>query len=936
MDEAATRNRRWDRSLVGDLLLAGGGTALLVYVLLIVFTKPAVGSAQAASSLQAGRVDSVVNAGQRRSESELFWRPLQSGDAVYDRDRVYAAAGSAVQLVLEDETRLTVEENSLVIVSRPANQGGLSLAPLLIDVQRGAVSGVAGNSGASIRSHGAQVALSAGAAARLRLRADQSTSIAVGPGRATVTTEDGTAAALEPGHLQEVSASGRAGAAQRIEIALAQPAHGGQLYFVHSPPAVEFSWSGCGEGNGAYRLEVSRDPDFTQPARKVEVGGTSATLRDLPAGISHWRVRRPRAAGECRSEERTLALVADVAPIMIQPRHGEIVYQLAGSALPFVWSEVAGVRHYIVELRQADAVVANAKVEGASYAHGTLLAEGRYCAQVRASEVERDESPWSSRVCFRVINKPLPRAPKLFDPQIEDVGPDAGQRDARLGDLLWRLIGGVAHAEAAARRAIVLRWEAVPGVNAYIIEIAEDAQFKNIVVHTKVPQNYFKWATLAQRTYHWRVKSVDAEGRESEFSEVRTISAVVGAPDPTAPRNGATFSIGDEPVRVALRWSGAELVVQYDVEVARDAVFSDVAGRGRIRDALGHSFTPDRPGSYYWRVTGIDANGERTGTSPVQRFDVDVAAPRAKRPAEREEFEWGVEEPKVQLRWSERPVARYEVQLARSQDFTKVMTSQPSNQPALTVKPLGMGKQFWRVRGLEPETPWSKPASFNVVPAAPASIAATQPASAAIAATQAASRPVVSATTRPAVAATRPAVAATGPTAAARAPSLHAGPQAAFFYNLGQVVTGRAGLELGYRLPLLDQHFGLTLSASYFPSHATASDPARTITADSWLHAIPIELLGLYFQPLGPIRLYGGLGPALNITYATVSVPGQPTLTQTGANIGLELAGGLEWPLGPGALFGDLRYVLSTGNSGLVEINPGGLLVGLGYRLWIL
>lgn len=930
MADAAARTRRWDRSLVGDLLLAGGGTALLVHVLLLVFSQPASGSPATTRAALAGRVENVVVSGRRRSESELFWRPLQSADPVYDRDRVYAAAGSAVRLVLTDQTRLTVEENSLVIVTRPSSHSGPLLAPVQIEVERGAVSGIAGDSGVSIRSRGAQVDLAAGAAARLRLRTDRSIAIAVGPGRATVTTGDGARTALEPGQQQDVSASGQAGAVQPMQIALGAPAHSGQIYFVRNPPAVDFSWSGCSEGSGEYRLEVSRDPDFAQRLRSVEISATSATLSGLPAGILHWRVQRANSAGVCRSEERSLALVADAAPIMFQPRHGEIVYQLAGAAVPFAWSEVPGVRRYRIELRQIDAVVANAEVEGASYGHAALLPEGRYCAQVRAAEAERGESPWSSRVCFRVINKPLPRAPKLFDPQIEEVVPDAGRRDARLGDRLWRLIGGVAHAETAARRAIVLRWEAVPGVSAYTIEIAEDAAFRSIVIRTRVPQNYFKWATLAQRTYYWRVKSIDAEGRESEFSEVRTISAVVGAPDPTAPRNGASFSIGDEPLKVALRWTATELVVQYDVEVARDAGFGDVFGRARVRDALSHSIAPDRPGHYYWRVTGIDANGERTATSPAQRFDVVVGAPRARRPAERETFEWGSEEPRIQLRWSERPVARYEVQLARSQDFSKVVTSQRSDKPTLTIKPLGMGTQFWRVRGLEPETPWSKPASFSVVTPAPAPIAATQPASLPVAAvtvptSQPASAPIETAKTLP--------VATRAP--AARPPSLHAGPQAAFFYNFGQVVTGRGGLELGYRLPLLDQRLGLTLGASYFPSHATASDVDRTITADSWLHAIPIELLGLYFHPLGPIRLYGGIGPALSITYAMVSVPGQPTLTQTGVSIGLELAGGLEWRLGPGSLSCDLRYLLSTGNSGLVEINPGGMLVGLGYRIWI-
>jgi hypothetical protein len=83
---------------------------------------------------------------------------------------------------------------------------------------------------------------------------------------------------------------------------------------------------------------------------------------------------------------------------------------------------VDGASHYRVEI-SPDASFAkidlSADVEGPGLWTALDLPEGIYHWRVRAREAERGEAPFSDPSPFRLIRRPLPQAPQLFDPSIE-------------------------------------------------------------------------------------------------------------------------------------------------------------------------------------------------------------------------------------------------------------------------------------------------------------------------------------------------------------------------------------------------------------------------------------------------------------------------------------------------------------------------------------
>ena len=92
---------------------------------------------------------------------------------------------------------------------------------------------------------------------------------------------------------------------------------------------------------------------------------------------------------------------------------------------------------------------------------------------------------------------------------------------------------------------IVLRWKEVIGAGAYELQIAKDSGFAEIVLQTRTSTAAYRWEHLPAQPHWWRVRTIDADGRPSEWSAPLTVSFDSTVPEnPPAPRRR----------EAALRW----------------------------------------------------------------------------------------------------------------------------------------------------------------------------------------------------------------------------------------------------------------------------------------------------------------------------------------------------------------------------------------------
>jgi len=176
---------------------------------------------------------------------------------------------------------------------------------------------------------------------------------------------------------------------------------------------------------------------------------------------------------------------------------------------------------------------------------------------------------------------------------------------------------------------VTLRWTENPEASSYLVEVARDAAFTQVVLRAGDlhgsstvfhPVGTAHGAT--DGVYFWRVVSVRADGSPGPAGESQ---AFVLRPVPRAPLG----DMSPDGSAVELMWGGRpEDRVQ--VELARDPAFREVVDRGEFSAPRGRLARP-APGTVYARYRFVEPDGFRTDWSDSVKIDVDPSWRKALR-----------------------------------------------------------------------------------------------------------------------------------------------------------------------------------------------------------------------------------------------------------------------------------------------------------------
>ena len=253
-------------------------------------------------------------------------------------------------------------------------------------------------------------------------------------------------------------------------------------------------------------------------------------------------------------------------------------------------------------------------------------------------------------------------------------------------------------------------WAAVAKADRYEFQLAADSGMNSPVLGrgedqftTRNTRATLK-KTIPNGTYWWRVRALQANGTPSPWSPPRAIvKSWTSAPALQSPTHGAIMVHPTHPL--VLRWSAVPRAAKYIVSIATDPTLGTLVSPQA--ETSGTVYAPRStllsPGTYYWGVTPVDAQGHRGAPSAVQSFlwtwptsttarvDDVFAAPEVFDSL----FSWD-------------PVAgaaRYELEINPSVDFapgSKVCCANPvigiSYAPTVVFKD---NTYYWRVRALD-------------------------------------------------------------------------------------------------------------------------------------------------------------------------------------------------------------------------------------------
>lgn len=267
-------------------------------------------------------------------------------------------------------------------------------------------------------------------------------------------------------------------------------------------------------------------------------------------------------------------------------------------------------------------------------------------------------------------------------------------------------------AGASAQAVPSFAWSAVAGAARYEFQIAADAGFNSPVLGRGEDQFFTRNTrgtlkkTVPNGTYYWRVRAASADGSVSPWSAPRQLRKGWSlAPALQAPAHGAVVSHPTAPL--VLRWSSVSYAAKYLVTIASDPMLGSAVGAQQNIETAGTVYAPRAlllpPGTYYWGVTPVDAQGHRGVPSPVQSFT--WTWPTATAPV----VEDLMAQPEVFdpfFSWTPVPgAAKYELEVNPTADFSpgsKVCCSSAviANSHAPTFM-LRDNTYYWRVRALD-------------------------------------------------------------------------------------------------------------------------------------------------------------------------------------------------------------------------------------------
>jgi hypothetical protein len=257
-------------------------------------------------------------------------------------------------------------------------------------------------------------------------------------------------------------------------------------------------------------------------------------------------------------------------------------------------------------------------------------------------------------------------------------------------------------------------WSPVAGAEEYEFQVAADSGFNSPVLGRGKDDYRTKntRATLTETapngTYWWRVRAIAKNGALSPWSRGRSFrKSWASGTTLIAPVGGASIVYPTTPLK--LSWSPVAGARKYLVSLATDPRLGSLVpmnGGARPVETSATTFTPAAalaPGTYYWGVTALDAEGNRGIPSAVGSFTWSwpstttlhvsdlAAAPELFDPR----FSWD----------PVRGAARYEVEINSSVDFapgSKVCctgtTINTSLSPTVVYK---SNTYYWRVRAID-------------------------------------------------------------------------------------------------------------------------------------------------------------------------------------------------------------------------------------------
>jgi len=276
--------------------------------------------------LFAGEILRIQRRVQHRGANSLTWNDANIGDKVVRNDAVQTFAHSTAVMEVNNDSQLTMGENSLIVFDQREADPFLADSNSVLVMIDGELSGnlsgadksrfrfgvILPNSDVTLqpRKPGDDVEF------LITVNDDQSTTVNVHQGTAQVVASDGTLKTI--GDQQSVTIDSSGSELRVSELTLAPkptgPSDNSAVTYRNVPKLIQFTWNAVANAD-RYHIVIARDPAFSDRVVDDDVVGTTFTHGALGSGTYYWHIRsRTGWAQSQPSAVRQLRVTQDLDP----------------------------------------------------------------------------------------------------------------------------------------------------------------------------------------------------------------------------------------------------------------------------------------------------------------------------------------------------------------------------------------------------------------------------------------------------------------------------------------------------------------------------------------------------------------------------------------------------------------------------------------------
>jgi hypothetical protein len=274
----------------------------------------------------AGEILTIQRRVQRRGASSLAWSEANVGDTFTQNDAVQTFAKSTALLKVNEQSRITIGQNSLIVFEKRAADPFAAQQGSALVMINGELSGTLISDDNSPFELGITLPSSDLTLVRRSLdddveflvtvNDDQSTTVNLHGGSAEITGRDGKRVTINENQSVTIDASGTELTVRNLPGAPRStgPVNSGTVTYRNVPETIDFTWDAVANAD-RYHIVIARDAEFSDRVVDDDVIGTSFRHGALGPGDYYWNVRSRVAFAQSQmSNVRRLRVIQDTAP----------------------------------------------------------------------------------------------------------------------------------------------------------------------------------------------------------------------------------------------------------------------------------------------------------------------------------------------------------------------------------------------------------------------------------------------------------------------------------------------------------------------------------------------------------------------------------------------------------------------------------------------